>query len=197
MRHPVCHLETETEYFHRLDVELIDDMRRRAAFEERRQRMAEACQTGDSRVLDALERLGYDRTTVRLLYLVPLVQVAWVDGSVDQAERNRILVIAGLKGLKENIPAYQQLLSWLDRRPSDEFFQGTLQVIRSIFETLPAEEWRARKESLVRSCREVAFASCGLFGWKSRICLIKRGLIREIGRLLERQPLAAAAGVGP
>jgi len=196
MRHPVCHLETEREYFRRLDVELIDDMRRRAAFEERRQRMAEACQTGDPRVLDALEQLGYDRTTVRLLYLVPLVQVAWVDGSVDQAERNRILVIAGLTGLKENIPAYQQLLVWLDRRPSDEFFQGTLLAIRSIFEKLPAEEWRARKESLVRSCREVAFASCGLFGWKSRICLIKRGLIREIGRLLEPQPRAAAAGVG-
>lgn len=196
MRHPVCHIETEGEYFHRLDVELIDDMRRRAAFEERRRRMAEACQTSDRRILDALERLGYDLTTVTLLPLVPLVHVAWIDGSVNQAERNRILATASLQGVTENSPAYGQLIAWLDRRPSDEFLQGTLRVIQSIFEALPGNERQTRIESLIRCCREVALASCGLFGWKSKICIAKRHFIRDIGKFFEPKQRTSAAGAG-
>jgi hypothetical protein len=196
MRHPVCHLETEREYFHRLDVELIDDMRRRAAFEERRQRIAEACRTEDPRILAALEKLGYDQDTVTLLYLVPLVQVAWLDGSVNQAERNRIRVMAGLQGVRENLAAYRQLMEWLDRRPSDEFFNGTVCVIRILLESLPENEQKECKEALIRRCREVAFASCGLFGWKSKICFVKRIFIRELAKLLEPKPQAASARAG-
>lgn len=196
MRHPVCHLETEREYFHRIDVELIDDMRRRAAFEERRQRMAEACQTRDSRILAALEKLGYDQDTVSLLYLVPLVQVAWLDGSVNQAERNRIRVMAGLQGVRENLSANHKLTEWLDHRPSDEFFNGTACVIRMLLESLPENERKTRKEALIRRCREVAFASCGLFGWKSKICFTKRIFIRELAKLLEPRPQAASASAG-
>lgn len=196
MRHPVCHLESDAEYFHRVDAELIEEMRRRAALEKRRRRMAEACQTEDPRILSALEELGYDQTNVRLLYLAPPVHVAWIDGSVDKAERNQILVLADLQGIRDDIPAYQQLLAWLDQKPPDEFFRGTLRAIQAIFESLPDDQRNARKELLIRSCRQVALASCGLFGWKSRICIAKRALIREIRKLLEpaHQTRAAIAG---
>jgi hypothetical protein len=196
MRYPVCHLESEAEYFRRADAELLGDMRRRDAFEERRQRMAEACQTEDPRILSALEELGYDQTNTRLLYLVPLVHVAWSDGSVNAAERNQILVFAALQGIQSGTPAYQQLLAWLDQRPRDEFFQGTLHAIQAIFHSLPEDQQSSRKELLIRSCRQVAFASCGLFGWKSKICLAKRAVIREMSKLLEPARRAAAAGVG-
>jgi len=196
MRHPVCHLETEREYFYRLDVELIDHMRRRAALQERRQRIAEACQIQDPRILDALEELGYDQATIALLYFVPLVHVAWIDGSVSQAERNRILVMAGLRGVKENPPAYQQLLAWLDKRPSEEFFAGTLTVIENMLNSLPPDEHEARGTSLIQGCREVAFASCGLFGWKSKVCIAKRLLLHDLSRRFHPAGRAAAAGVG-
>ena len=195
MRHPVCHLESDAEYFHRVDAELIEGMRRRAAFEERRRCMAEACQTEDPRILSALEELGYDQTNASLLYLVPLVHVAWSDGSVNEAERNQILVFAGLQGIKDNIHAYQQLLAWLDQRPRDEFFHGTLRAIQAIFRSLPEEQRSDRIELLIRSCRQVAFASCGFFGWKSKICLAKRALLREMRKLLE-PARGAAASVG-
>jgi len=194
MRHPVCHIETEAEYFHRVDTELIDDMRQRAAFDERRQRMTEACQTEDPRILTALEQLGYDQNNIRLLYIVPLVHVAWIDGSVSEAERSRIIVLATLHGVRENAPAYQQLMGWLDRRPSDEFFQATLRAIQTILQSMPETQRQGRTDFLIRCCREVAFASCGLFGWKSKICLAKRALIREMTRTFEPAGRAAAAG---
>ena len=196
MRHPVCHLENDAEYFRHHDAELIEDMRRRAACEERRRRMAEACQTEDPRILSALEKLGYDQTNATLLYLAPLVHVAWIDGSVNRAERNRILVMAGLEGLSDNLPAYQQLLSWLDHRPPEELFQGSLQAIQGIFASLPEETRQTRKDKLIRRCREVAFASCGIFGWRSKLCLAKRRLIREMSQRLDPAGRAAAAEAG-
>jgi hypothetical protein len=196
MRQPVCHLETEAEYFHRHDAELIEEMRRRAAFEERRQGIAQACQTRDPRILDALERLGYDQATIELLYFVPLVHVAWVDGSVSEAERNCVVVLASLHGIRENVPAYQQLLAWLDHRPPEAFFEGTLDVIRWLLDELPGNQREGRRESLLRTAREVAFASCGLLGWRTKMCLAKRGLIRHMAKVLGPGPRTSAAAGG-
>jgi hypothetical protein len=196
MRQQLCHLETEEEYFHRHDAELIEDMRRHAAFEERRRRIAEACQTEDPRILDAFEKLGYDQLSIELLYFVPLVYVAWIDGSVSPAERNRILVMASLHGLRENASVYQLLVSWLDQRPPDVLMEGTLRVIQALFRQLPEAEQISRRESLLRSMREVAFASCGVLGWRSKLCITKRTLIRKIGKLLAPGQQAAAAVAG-
>jgi len=196
MRQQLCHLETEEEYFHRQDAELIEHMRERAAFEERRRRIAEACQTEDPRILDAFEKLGYDQSSIELLYFVPLVYVAWIDGSVSPAERNRILVMAGLHGLRENAPVYQRLESWLDQKPPDALMDGTLRVIQSLFRQLPEGEQVSRRESLLRAMREVAFASCGTLGWRSKLCITKRSLIRKIGKLLTPGQQAAAATAG-
>lgn len=196
MRQQPCHLETEEEYFHRQDAELIEELRRRAAFEERRQRFTEACQTANPRILDALERLGYNQTTIELLYFVPLVHVAWIDGSISEAERNRIVVTAALHGLRENIPAFQQLTEWLDHRPPDTFFEGTLHVLRALLDELPEAQRVSRRDSLLRSMREVAFASCGLLGWRNKICITKRSLIRKTAKLLATGDQAAAAATG-
>lgn len=186
MRRLVCHLETEAEYFHRLDVELIESMRTRAASEQRRLRLAEASQVNEPSILETLERLGYDSDTVLALFLVPLVQVAWIDGSVSEVERDRIIAIANLRGMRTNTPAYQRLMGWLDQRPTDEFFRRTLSVIERIFGSLPADESKAWRDALLLCCREVAIASCSLFGWRSSICASKRKLIREISKELQQ-----------
>jgi len=185
MRHALGQIRSEKEYFHQLDVDEIDEMRRHGAAKARRLQMAQACQTQDEPILSALERLGYDPDTVRLLHLVPLLHVAWVDGSISRAERECILAIASRRGVEESSPAYRQLIAWLHWPPSEEFFEGTLCSIRAILRLQSAEERRASTETLIHRCREVAFASCGPFEWRNRICIFKRRLIKEIGKRLD------------
>lgn len=192
MRRRVCHLETETEYFHRLDAELIEIMRTRAASEQRRLRLAEASQVNEPSILQMLDTLGFDSETVLALFLVPLVHVAWIDGSVSEAERNRIIAIASLRGIKPNTPAYHRLTEWLDRRPTDEFFRRTLSVIDRIFRSLTAEESRAWRDAVLLCCREIAIASGRHFGWGTGICAAERKLIREIGRGLQQSQQVSA-----
>jgi tellurite resistance protein len=193
MRQELGHVTTEEEYFHQLDVELIEKMRRRADLEEQRRHMAEASQINDPNILEALERLGYNPTIVSLLCLVPLVEVAWASGSVSHAERDRIFAIASLHGVKENTPAYQQLEAWLESPPREEFFQGTLRAIQAALESLPQNERQARQRALLQGCMDIASAA----GWHlRRIGAVERKLLDEIQQRLElHQQVAASAGV--
>jgi len=192
MRQELGHVTKEAEYFHELDVELIQKMRRRADHEERVRRMAETCQINDPSLLEDLERLGYSPTTVSLLCLVPLVQVAWADGRVTHAERNQVLAIAHLHGVQEDTPAHQQLEAWLDYPPHEEFFQGTLCAIRAALELLPQDERRTRQDALIEGCTDVAAATWHL----GKIGAAERKLLEEIQKQLEpHQHLTASAGV--
>jgi hypothetical protein len=192
MRQPVCHLRSEAEYFHQLDFELLETFRTRAGSEERRMRLAEASRINEPAILAALEKLGYDQTTVTLLFVVPLVQVAWADGSVSQSERDHIIAIASLRGVNENSPAYERLMAWLDRQPPDEFFQGTLNAIEAVLSSLPPIERKACKQALLLCCRDTAAGPCRLFGRMSRVCAAKRKVIEEISKRLESTRPATA-----
>jgi len=195
MPHAVGHIATEEEYFHQLDAELIEEMRRRAAAEERRQRMAEVYGIDDPKILEALENLGYDETTIVLLELAPVVQVAWIGGSINHSERERILSIASRRGVRPDTPAYQQLVNWMDQRPSEEFFYGTLHAIQVVFDSLPSHRRRACRDILIQDCGGVATASCELFGWTSRVCAAKQKLLAEIENHFsaERRPSTGSA----
>jgi len=175
-----AHLATEAEYFHRIEAELIEQMRHRAAEEEELRHMAEASHIADFQILETLEKLGYTHHTVILLHLVPLVEMAWVDGSVSSTERDHILAVAREHHIAKNTPAYQQLIAWLEQRPSPEFFKESWRVIQAEFESLPANERNASKAVLAHSCKEFAYSSCERSSWASRICTAKRNLLKEI-----------------
>jgi len=182
---PVAHLESEQEYFHRLDRQLIDEMRERAALEEEHRRMAETSRIEDPRLLEALEKLGYTHTTIVLLELVPLIELAWSDGSVSPIERDWVLRFARAKGIVEDTPAWRQLAAWLDHCPSVAFFEGTWRAIETHAALLPAEHRAAAREAMIQACTEFAAATCQRFGWHSRICAVKRTLLEEIAKRLE------------
>jgi len=197
MRHgvPVGHVESEEEYFHRRDAELIDEMSKHAAAEQERRLLAEASRIDDPKTLHALERLGYTHTTVVLLPLVPLIELAWIDGTISPIERNGIVAMAVKCGIAETSPAHGELMAWLDRRPTAEFFEETWRAIEMMLASAPEGERLARKRSLIEDCQQFAVASCERFGWASRICKEKRKLLQAIAFRLSapHKPLHTAA----
>jgi len=185
MRYRPGQIRSDREYFHQLDVDEIDEMHRHEAAKSRHMQMAQAAQTQDERILGALEKLGYDPTTVTLLHFVPLVHVAWVDGWISRAERECIATLAAHRGVNEGTPAHEQLMAWLDQRPSDEFFEGTLSSIQAILASRPPDERSATRNTLLQCCRAVAFASRGLLAWTAGMSLAKRRLVKEIAQRLD------------
>jgi len=182
----------EEEYFRKKEKELIEKMRRHAELEAERQQMGQALGIADEDLLKDLQELGYNRDTVMLLHLVPLVHIAWAEGSVSGSERKLILEVAQSRNITEGSPAYQLLNDWLNKRPPEEFFEKTTRIIRDILQSLPSEKRETSKRDLVSYCTQVAEASGGILGFGRKISDQERKLLEKIVAQLESKHEAAA-----
>jgi hypothetical protein len=155
----------EEEYFRRQEKELIEKLQQRGREEATRRRMAERTGVADEELLRDLQALGYTPETVMLLHLVPLLQMAWAEGSVSDRERDLIIEAARARGIDKDSPADHQLTAWLASRPSDELFEKTLRAVGTILQARPPEEREASQLDLLSRLTAIASASGGILGF--------------------------------
>lgn len=175
----------EEEYFRKREQELIEKMRQRAAADAARRKMGEQAGVADEEILQDLQALGYTADTVMLLHLVPLVQMAWAEGSVSDRERQLIIEAARARGIEAGSPADRQLAEWLAQRPSEELFDKTLRAVGAILESRSPEERAAGQRDLVSFCTAIASASGGILGFGA-VTDEEKKLLARITQELER-----------
>ena len=86
-------------------------------------RLGEALGTRDERILEDLQALGYTPEIIQILFVVPLIAVAWADGEVSKRERSLIQELAGVSQ-SENAAAHRQLTQWLIKSPRKTSWSG-------------------------------------------------------------------------
>ncbi len=173
----------EEDYFRKRDRELIEKMRKASAAEDARREMGSRTGLQDPAMLQELEALGFTPETVALLPLVPLIQMAWAEGGVSDAERKLIVELARKRGIAEFGPADSQLEAWLTKRPDAEVFTRASRLIRAMLDT-PAGDHELSAEDLVKYCENIAAASGGILGI-NRISSEERALLNTIARDLK------------
>jgi hypothetical protein len=118
------------------------------------------------KLIKAMEELGIDKQSFRVLGLLPLVYVAWADGTVQCSERSLIERLAASKGwLKGGGDALLQ--SWLREPPSADYVDRGLAILEALStekKGIAAGIKPGTLESLLVYCRDVAAAAGGLFG---------------------------------
>src|SRR4051812_21013860 len=119
----------------------------------------------DDAVLDRLVALGLRANTIAALSLVPLIQVAWADGEIQDNERTAILQGAHGKGLEDGTDGYDLLQTWLKRRPDDELFVAWEAYIKSLTAQLNDEQNRLLKTQIVGFAKLVAASAGGILGF--------------------------------
>ena len=168
--------EEEEKYFHQQELERRKDKRRqleRAASEAaERRKVAATLATDDESLIARIRELGFDGDTARVLDLLPLVHVAWADGSVSANERRAISSILAQREIAAGSEGALLIEALMDERPSDTFLSETLDLLRALGGTKGA--------SVVDLCIQVADASGGLFGLGEKISDEERALIAEI-----------------
>ena len=170
----------EEEYFRQRELSLLERMHQRAALATELEEIRSAAGVADDDVAQALRELGYQPETVPLVYLVPLVQVAWADGRLTAREREYIEAAARARGIEAGSAAHRQLVQWLDAAPPDAYFRGTLQVLRRLLYALLAVERAAGEREVLVSCYGVAGASRGLLGLGPRLSAAELSLLETI-----------------
>ena len=153
----------EQAYFRQQDAKLIAKLRQKAQLSEIAHALAEKLHADEPALLERIQKLGVTLDTGSAFILVPLVEVAWVDGDVSDAERAIILRIAEDRGVALGSADYRQLLDWLAHRPSDELFRTALEAIRIGLSVLPPDESEKRIATIIKACEDVARAE-GLIG---------------------------------
>jgi hypothetical protein len=142
--------------------------------------MVAALNLADRQLAERMVLLGFDAETASVLYLLPLIQVAWANGSVSRAERAQILRILRLREIAEDSRAWQMCESLLASRPTDAYLLSSRLLLQDLLKSKgPAVESQVERE-LIDLCVEVAEASGGLFGFGKRISKVEADAIRAI-----------------
>jgi hypothetical protein len=156
----------EDEYFRKKDQELVERMRRAAAEAETREGLSTRTGLDDPEMLQELQALGFTPDTVSLLPILPLVQVAWAEGGVTEAERHAVNDLARARGIAEGSAAARQLADWLTNQPDAQVFSRGMRLIGAVLEAQGHESGALTADDLVKYCETIARASGGVFGIK-------------------------------
>lgn len=188
----------EEEYFARKRVEERLAAERDAELDTLRQQESQAVADklgiGDVELAGRLVDLGFGADMVGIFSLLPLVYVAWADGKVTNAERDKILSVAEARGAVIESDGYKFLESLLDRKPSASFLNTCLDTLRAIYAALPTEQAENARQDLVSLSLTVAGASGGFLGmFGTKISAEEKMLIDEIVRELNLESSGEAA----
>ena len=107
----------EEEFFHEQNTRSIEKLRQIKQMKESQQALAEVSGIANEDLLERLIKLNIEADTMTAVTLVPLVEVAWADGNLDEPEKQAILMAAEKAGFEKGAPSYELLESWLQRAP--------------------------------------------------------------------------------
>jgi hypothetical protein len=154
----------EDEFFHKEDQQKLAAMKDKLAAQATKDELRKVSGMTDDDVLDKLVGLGLSGKTVAALSLVPLIYVAWADGTIQDNERDAILHGAQGKGLEAGSAGHELLSSWLAKQPGDSLFEAWEGYIGSLIAQLNDEQTRLLKKQVVNFASLVAGSAGGFLG---------------------------------
>ena len=155
----------ENQFYDKENQEKLAAMKRKLDAQASKDELRKASGMTDDAVLDQLVALGLRSNTIAALSLVPLIQVAWADGTIQDNERTAILQGAHGKGLEEGSDGYDLLQRWLEREPGDELFMAWEAYIKALASQLNDEQNRLLRNQIVGFAKLVATAAGGILGF--------------------------------
>lgn len=169
----------EDAFFLEEDRRLLERLRELDARKEKKQALAEVSGIRDEEVLERLVALGATPEMVAAMAVVPLVEVAWADGEVDEKERRAILDSLERAGVPRGGLEEELVRRWLERHPGPALLAAWQQYVRGLCRQMSEQERRALREEVLRATRVVAEASGGVLGL-GRVSAAEREMMEQL-----------------
>jgi hypothetical protein len=155
----------ENQFYDKENKEKLVHLKEKLDTQKSKDELRKASGMTDDSVLERLVHLGLNAKTIAALSLVPLIQVAWADNSIQENERTSILQGAHGKGLEAGTDGYELLNTWLSKRPDDELFVAWEAYIKALASQLNDEQNRLLKNQIVGFAKMVAASAGGILGF--------------------------------
>lgn len=154
----------EDEFFHKQNQEKLAKIKAKLDKSSSVAALKKASGLDDEDVLARLVEIGVNSETLSALSLVPLVAVAWADGSVQENERAAILHGAKGKGIEPGSTTYELIEGWLGKRPGDSLLEAWEGYIATLRDELTHEQTKILGNQVTAFARSVAESAGGFLG---------------------------------
>jgi hypothetical protein len=154
----------EDAFFLENDRKLIEQLHKMQKMKEDMASLENVSGIKNEVILKKLVELNIRPELVAAITLVPIIEVAWADGKLDEEEKKIILKIsAGHFGAEHQIPDIL-IKEWLVQKPVQAMLDAWIHYIKGLVEKMSPDEKSALKKSIISQAREVAEASGGFLG---------------------------------
>lgn len=166
--------DQEDAYFQQRDRELREQLRQQLA--KAASELRTDAEKAKYSLAERIGALGFTGDKLKIFDLLPLIHVAWADGSVSRKERATILDVVRARGIAPGTDAFRTVESLLEEKPSQEFLDESLAILKEVV-------GNARAASLVDLCVQVAAASGGFLNMGT-VSSEERAMIESIAKSL-------------
>ncbi len=172
---PIRPSDEEDKYFAAQEHAERQELRRRAeaAAEDLRRREEVARSVGgDIGLAERVRSLGFDGEHAKVLAVLPLVAVAWADGSVSKKERAAVLEAAEKLGVAPGGEPWLRVAAWLEEYPSATLREQIMEILRLAVARDPS-----RAPTIIEMMYGVAEAAGGVLGFGQKVSDSERAMI--------------------
>jgi hypothetical protein len=154
----------EGAFFLKEDSILIKRLKVMKKMAETKEALAEVSGISNDAILARLVELDVKPEIVAALAAVPLIEVAWADGTISREEREAVLAHANNQGISPGSIEYELLERWLAHRPEPKLLKAWQTYVQGLCEKLSDSERALLKEELLHSTQTTAQAAGGFLG---------------------------------
>lgn len=154
----------EEAFFKERDRQLMEKLRGELSTMEEKRKVGHVTGIVEEHVLDSLVKAGVRAETLTAVALIPLVEVAWCDGTVAAEEREAVLNAAAAHGIHPDSAAYALLKTWLDEHPDPRIVAAWKEYVHELARISPKETIAAMKKNMLDRSTRVAAAAGGFLG---------------------------------
>ncbi len=154
----------EEAFFAQKNRELLGNLIEELAEVETKSALAAMTGIQDPAVIDELFAAGISTDTLAAFSLVPLVAVAWADGSVALEEREAILKAAANEGIQTESNAGKLLQDWLVDTPPDDLLATWKDYASAVKASVSNKAQKRIAGDVLGRARAVAKAAGGILG---------------------------------
>jgi len=151
-------------FFLEEDRQLVERKKELIQLEENKEDLAAVSGIRSEEILQRLVQLKVRPEILAALAVVPLVEVVWADGTVDDEERKVVFARAAEQGIAAGSVEHDLLGRWLTLRPGPTLFEAWQQYVRGLCQQMTPAERQSLKAELLVNVNAAAEASGGFLG---------------------------------
>jgi hypothetical protein len=170
----------EESFFLEQDKVLIEKLRAMKRMSETKEALSRVSGIENDAILARLVQLDVKPEIVAALAAVPLVEVAWADGRIDEEERKAVLAHADARGIRTGTMERELLERWLTHRPEPRLLDAWRTYVEGLCEGLGAAERAQLRDELLHATRTTAQASGGFLGMGSKTSAAEQRVLDQL-----------------